>query len=103
PVARAVAVFERLGMHRTAQRHGVLVYAAITSRKIAVIGDEGIHVQVGPEYWDALVQGMLAHFRAERPRDAFLHAIGELATVLARHFPRRPDDTNELSDQVSVE
>ena len=29
PVARAIAVFERLGMHRTDGRNGVLVYAAI--------------------------------------------------------------------------
>jgi uncharacterized membrane protein len=102
-VARAIRVFERLGMHRTAERNGVLVYVAVTDRKLAVIGDEGIHVRVGEEYWRRLVDGMTRHFREERPRDGFLHSLAELGLALRRHFPRRPDDTNELGDRVSIE
>jgi uncharacterized membrane protein len=101
-MTRAVAVFERLGMHRTAGRHAVLVYVAISDRKLAVIGDRGIHERVGQEYWDRLVAAITAHFRAERPRDGFVQALGELGGVLARHFPRRPDDVNELSDEVTI-
>jgi uncharacterized membrane protein len=26
-----------------------------------------------------------------------------VGAILARHFPRRPDDVNELSDQVSID
>jgi uncharacterized membrane protein len=102
-VASAVRVFERLGMHRTAERHGVLIYAAVKHRKLAVIGDEGIHERVGEAYWQRLVDGMLSHFRSERARDGFIHALGELTAVLRQHFPRRPDDRNELSDEISVE
>ncbi len=103
PVARAVAVFERLGMHRTAERHGVLIYVAITDRKLAVIGDQGIHERVGEAYWQRLVADVTAHFRNERPRDGFVHAVTELAGVLREHFPRRPDDVDELPDEISVE
>jgi uncharacterized membrane protein len=103
PVARAVQVFERIGMHRTAERNGVLVYAAVKSRKLAVIGDEGIHDRVGEAYWQRLVDSMVGHFRASRPRDAFIEALAELGQVLGRHFPRRPDDVNELTDRVSLE
>lgn len=102
-MARAVKVFERLGMHRTAARHGVLIYVAIEDRKLAVLGDRGIHERVGQAYWDRLVEAVLAHFRQERPRDGLVHAISEVGTVLRRHFPRRPDDVNELPDRVSIE
>jgi uncharacterized membrane protein len=102
-MARAVAVFERLGMHRTAARHGVLVYVSIEDHKLAVVGDQGIHRHVGQTYWDRLVQDVLVHFREERPRDGLLHAVREIGAVLRRHFPRRPGDVNELSDQVSIE
>ena len=102
PMARAVTVFERLGMHRTALRHAVLVYVAVADRKLAVIGDEGIHDRVGQEYWDRLVAAITTHFRDERPRDGFVHAVGELAAALAQHFPRRPGDVNELGDEVSL-
>ena len=52
---KAVAVFERLGMHKTADRHGVLIYVAVTDRKLAVIGDRGIHERVGEDYWRRVV------------------------------------------------
>ena len=100
---RAVAVFERLGMHRTAARHGVLIYVSVGDHKLAVLGDQGIHERVGQAYWERLVEAVLAHFREERPRDGLLHAVAEVGVVLARHFPRRPGDVNELSDQVSIE
>jgi uncharacterized membrane protein len=102
-MARAVAVFERLGMHRTAARHGVLIYVSVGDHKLAVLGDLGIHERVGQAYWERLVEAVLAHFRDERPRDGLLHAVGEVGAILARHFPRRPDDVNELSDQVSID
>jgi uncharacterized membrane protein len=100
---RAVAVFERLGMHRTAAHHGVLIYVSVSDHKLAVLGDRGIHERVGQAYWDRLVEAVLAHFREERPRDGLLHAVGEAGAVLARHFPRRPGDVNELPDQVSID
>ena len=103
PMTRAVAVFARLGMHRTAERHGVLIYVAIAARKLAVIGDQGIHQRVGEAYWQRLVADVLAHFREERPRDGCLHAVRELGAALRQHFPRRPDDPNELRDEVSIE
>jgi uncharacterized membrane protein len=103
PMARAIEVFERLGMHRTEERHGVLIYVAVADRKLAVIGDAGIHARVGEAYWRRLVEAMTDHLGAERPRDGFVHGVRELGEALGRHFPRRRGDVNELSDQVSIE
>jgi uncharacterized membrane protein len=102
PLARAVELFERLGMTRTALRSGVLLYVAVEDRKLAVIGDAGVHQRVGPEYWDRLRAGLVAHFREGRPRDGLVAAVREVGETLARHFPRAPDDRNELSDEVSL-
>src|SRR5574341_1335500 len=49
--ARARALFAKLGMHRTAARHGVLVYLALDDKKLAVVGDVGIHARVGDRHW----------------------------------------------------
>jgi uncharacterized membrane protein len=101
-MARAVEVFERLGMARTDLRAGVLVYVAVADRKLAVIGDAGIHARVGQAYWDGLVARILEHLRDERPLDGVTDAVREIGVSLAAHFPRRPDDRNELSDRVSL-
>jgi len=99
---RAVKIFERLGMHRTAERHGVLIYVSVTDRKLAVIGDAGIHERVGEAYWRELVDAVRDRLRQQRSREGLIHAVEQIGETLSRHFPRRPDDVNELSDDVSV-
>jgi uncharacterized membrane protein len=102
PLARAISVFERLRMHRTARRNGVLVYVAIEDRKLAVIGDTGVHARVPPDYWDGLARALATHFREGRPREGLLAVVGEVGRTLARHFPRDPGDRDELEDRVSL-
>jgi uncharacterized membrane protein len=57
---------------------------------------------VGEEYWQRIRDAMVERLRRGEPREAVVHAVTEVGTVLRRFFPRRPDDRNELSDQVSV-
>jgi uncharacterized membrane protein len=101
-LARAQHVFRRLGMHRTIERHGVLVYIAVDERRLAVVGDEGIHARVGERHWILVRDLMIDKLRENAPRQAIERAIEELGRALAVHYPRRPDDRNELSDEVSV-
>jgi uncharacterized membrane protein len=100
---RAIKIFERLGMHKTAHRNGVLVYVSVTDRKLAIVGDTGIHERVGEVYWQGLVAGVLLRMREQGPRDGLVHAVAEVGRALGHHFPRRPGDKNELSDEVSVD
>ncbi len=102
PMARAVQVFERLGMHRTAARNAVLVYVAIDDRKLAVIGDVGVHARVTDDYWERLKERLVTEFREGRPRAGLTAVVREVGDLLRQHFPRGPDDRNELSDQVSL-
>jgi uncharacterized membrane protein len=104
PLGRAQEVFRRLRMHRTRERNGVLIYLALEDRKLAVVGDAGIHARVGDAYWAAVRDLMVGHMRAHEPREAVVHAVTDLGRVLAEHFPRAPgDDPDELANQVSVE
>jgi uncharacterized membrane protein len=99
---RARKVFAHLGMHLTAEHHGVLIYLAVEDRKLAIVGDEGIHQHVGDGYWEGVRDAMIATLREGRPLDAVLTGIAAVGRVLAQHFPPRPGDENELSDHVSV-
>jgi uncharacterized membrane protein len=100
---RAQALFGQLGMHKTRDRNGVLVYLALADRKLAIVGDEAIHARVGDAYWQRVRDLMVQHLKAEAPRAAVVHAVEDVGRVLAEHFPRRPDDPNELTNEVSVE
>jgi uncharacterized membrane protein len=99
---RARDVFVQLGMHRTALRHGVLVYLALENHRVAIVGDEGIHARVGDSYWLGVRDLMVTRLRQGKAGAALVEGVSALGHALALHFPRGPDDTNELSDRVSL-
>jgi uncharacterized membrane protein len=101
-LARAAEVFTALGMAATAERNGVLIYLAADDHALAIVGDAGVHAQVGDDYWQRIRDEMVERLRHGRAREAVLHAVAEVGLVLRRFFPRRPDDRNELSDRVSL-
>lgn len=99
PVPAAHAQFLKLRMTGTGERNGVLIFVAPRSQKFAVVGDEGIHQRCGDAFWQDLVGAMQAHFKAENFTDAVVHAIERAGELLATHFPRQPNDRNELPDE----
>src|SRR5674476_650708 len=61
---RAAYVFEKLDMHKTAQRNGVLFYLAVYDRKFAILGDGGINKLVPDNFWDEIKLILLGYFKA---------------------------------------
>ena len=103
PISAARAQFEKLGMTRTRERNGVLIFVAPRMQNFAVIGDEGVHTKCGDVFWQQLIEAMQRHLKAENFTDALVHAIEQTGELLAQHFPRRPDDRDELPNAVEEE
>ena len=100
PFVAARKKFHRLGMHKTRERNGVLIFVAPRVHKFAVVGDEAIHEKCGNEFWQRLVERMQTHFQNEKFSEALVEALNEIGSILARHFPKTFEDTNELPDDV---
>jgi uncharacterized membrane protein len=103
PVATAQDAFLRLGMQATKHRNAVLIFVAPRSRTFAVVGDEAVHAKCGDAFWRDLTKAMTEHFKRGAFTDGLLHGISRAADLLAVHFPRDPDDRNELADDVIEE
>ena len=100
PVAAAQEEFTRLGMEKTRERNAVLIYLAPAMRKFAVIGDLGVHARCGDSFWQELARAMTEQFRNSEFTEGIVQGIKRAGDLLAEHFPRQPDDRNELPDQV---
>jgi len=87
-------------MTATRERNAVLIFVAPRAQKFAVIGDRAVHEKFGFPFWQALTQAMRTHFQAQNFTDAVVHGIREAGSLLAQHFPRRPDDLNELPNTI---
>ena len=100
PVRAAQAEFLKLKMDATKEHNAVLIYVAPKSHTFAIIGDKGVHEKCGQSFWGQVARAMQSHFAAGRHTDAIVHGIHEAGTLLGQHFPRQPDDKNELPDEV---
>jgi uncharacterized membrane protein len=93
--------FARLGMRNTRLRNGVLLFFAPKSQQFAIVGDSGIHEKCGHDYWREISNQMSALFKSGQFTEAIVQAINRVGDALAKHFPRGPDDRNELPDGIA--
>ncbi|MDC0644164.1 TPM domain-containing protein [Crocinitomicaceae bacterium] len=101
PVAKAIKVFEKLKMHETELRNGVLIYVAIKDKKLAILGDKGINEAVSDDFWDAIKNDLVFHFKEGKYTEGLVEGIHASGEQLKAHFPYQSDDTNELSNDIS--
>jgi uncharacterized membrane protein len=88
PVAAAQQEFERLGMAKSPERNGVLIFVTPRTRRFAVIGDAGVHAKCGDGFWRELAQAMTDYFRKSEFNEGISHGVAKAGELLAEHFPR---------------
>ena len=98
---QAAFLFEKLAMHKTDQRNGVLFYLALKNRKFAILGDVGINRVVPDNFWDDIRDSMLDRFRENHFAEGLIEGITQAGKQLKEHFPYQMDDVNELPDDIS--
>jgi len=93
--------FQRLRMHATRHRNGVLILVTPARRQVLVLGDEGIHARVGNAFWSGLVDSLRANLAEHKFTAGLVGAISAIGQELARHFPPDSEENpNELPDAL---
>lgn len=102
PISRAQELFHLLKMDNTKEENGILFYVAVDHKKFALIGDRGIHKQVGDDFWNAVRDVVLSRFRESEFQNGLIEGIELVGKKLAVYFPWQHDDENELPNEISV-
>jgi uncharacterized membrane protein len=100
---RAARRFQLLGMTKTAERNGVLIYIAPRARQFRILGDAAIHEKCGAEFWTEVASAMEASFRKGEFTEGVVRGVERVGEVLGRHFPRKSGDRNELTNTIDEE
>lgn len=98
---RAAYLFEKLEMHQTELRNGVLFYLALEDRKFAILGDAGINLKVPDKFWESTKDVVIRKLKDGLYAEALADGIVMAGEQLKAHFPHQKDDVNELSDDIS--
>lgn len=97
---RAVELFRTSAESRTAGRTGILIYLSMGEHRAEIIGDEAITSVTTDETWGEAMAALIADVKQGRPGDGIVAAVGIVGEVLAQHFPRKDDDSNEIPDKL---
>ncbi len=98
----ALDAFHSLGMHKTKHKTGVLIFILFDEKYFDVIADEGIHKKIPDEKWKEIELKITEEFKKGNFSGTIIHVLTEIGKVLAKEFPNEADDTNELTDEISI-
>ncbi|MBU8893410.1 MAG: TPM domain-containing protein [Bacteroidales bacterium] len=100
---RAAYMFEKLEIHKTELRNGVLFYLSVNDRKFAILGDAGINAVTPDNFWEEIKEMILNHFKKNEFDIGLSTGLKMAGQALKEHFPHQKDDVNELSDEISFD
>ena len=102
--ARAEAAFLSEEVFRTRERTGILLFLSLEERRVVVLGDSGINAKVEQREWDETVAEIVSGIKAGQPAAALVAGIRRCGKLLSRRGVEiRPDDRDELSDELRLE
>jgi putative membrane protein len=108
PVARAhahAAAMEQFMIRGLGRRTGgkaILIFVSLADRYARIVAGDAIATLVPQSEWQQSLDALTDHMKQSRVADGFVVAIERCGGVLGRHFPRGPDDKDELPDRIYV-
>lgn len=96
----AERAFARLGIEKTQDRTGMLVFVSLLEGEVRMLCDRGIRRDPNGEAFEGIEEELRAAVRA-RDVDGFLSSFARLGEPLEQQLPRQEGDVNELSDDVA--
>jgi len=100
---RAALAFYARGLHKTRDASGVLFFLSLFERKVWVIADQGIYQKITQAELQTYTRKIVEGIKSGTKTEALCAEISRFGELLALHFPIRPDDTNELPNEIIVE
>ena len=97
---RAVMLFKTGAERRTVGRTGILIYLSMGEPRAEIVGDDAITAVTTPETWGEAMAALLKDVKDGRPGDGIVAAVGLIGDVLAEHFPKSSEDSNEIPDKL---
>ncbi len=101
---RAIRYFAESGVSNTRDRTGILIFLSFLEKRVELIADIGIGEKIPQERWDEIVENITEGIKSKKTVDNLIDSVKECGKILSAvdKFPIKPDDKNELEDDVSV-
>lgn len=102
PRRRAEALFHELGLDRTRDGTGVLLYVAERDRKTAVFAGPGIHGARGAAFWSDVAAAIADGYATGDRLSGLLRALAMIGELLRDAAPGEDTAGDELPNEVTT-
>lgn len=102
PLESARRRFFELGMHRTRDATGVLLYVALRDQRAAVYAGGGVNQHVAPDTWQPIVDAVTAGYARGDGAAGLCDALALIGDVLRAAVPGDDAAGDELPNVVSI-
>ena len=99
---RAYLHFIKAGLTETRDRTGILIFISNLERRVVIIADKGINDKIEQDVWGKFLDIIVNGIKRNNLTDSLVSVIKRCGHILEEHFPIKPDDTNELSNDVTI-
>lgn len=94
--------FQRLGIAKTKESTGILLFILPSERAFYILADKGINEKVDDKVWNSIKDEMQNYFVEGKFCKGIISAVEKIGKILAEHFPPRKENPNELSNKVNI-
>ncbi len=96
--------FDTLGVARTKERTGILVFLIFEQKYFDIIADEGIYKKIPNDVWNEIEDKLKEEFRNKNYSAGIVALINRMGEILSKEFPARADSANddELKNEIVI-
>jgi uncharacterized membrane protein len=99
----AIRIFGLLGMDKTKDATGVLLFVTLQEKRFEIVADHGIDSHAQPGIWKSIADEITGNISNSGLTAGICHGVHRIGQVLAQHALRKPDDQDELSNEISFD
>lgn len=99
----AMKEFYKLGMHKTEDKTGILIFILFGEKKFEIVAGEGINSRISQNTWDEMTKKLIKDFSEGNYKKGLIYCIQNIGEILSREFPVKEGDRNELPDEIIIE
>lgn len=100
---RAELEFFESNIKKTHGKTGVLIFVSWLEHEAVVLADEAISQKLPKEAWQGVIDVLLKGVRRKDFAGGMCDAIQAAGELLQAHFPKGPEDRDELPNQLIIE
>jgi len=96
---RAIQAFFENNLHTTVDRTGILIFVSLLERQVEIMADTGINEKVEKDTWQKTLDELILNIKKKNLIIGIQGSIFQCGEILAKHFPPKDKNLNELSDK----